>query len=211
MFRNLFRKLNGMQPRVFAGVAAASLALTLPTNQTSLPSFAKCERGIKTQFDVADLAPGKPKQNTLFLVHDSRVPTQVEFIVDLQYRQGYETLNDSIQLVHLDVSRHNCGDLVDVEKVSSKNRPTFMLRANDSLHKIKPEVFERGYPFSMDSELHRLTSNKLVWSRKDLATALEENQKSGYESMTIVYSHSDAECKSYPEQAFRLLRHESTH
>jgi hypothetical protein len=83
MFRNFFRKLNGMQPRVFAGVAAASLALTLPiTYSTSLPSLARCERGIKTKFDLADLAPGNPKKNTLFLVHDSRVPTQVEFIVD---------------------------------------------------------------------------------------------------------------------------------
>jgi len=42
-----------------------------------------------------------------------------------------------INLVHLDVSRHKDIDkLYDVEKISRKDKPTFLLRADDSLHKL---------------------------------------------------------------------------
>ena len=44
-----------------------------------------------------------------------------------------------IELVHLDVKRHQIDDsFVDKEKVSRKNKPTFLLRADDSIHKVDP-------------------------------------------------------------------------
>lgn len=47
-----------------------------------------------------------------------------------------------INLVHLDVSRHkDVEKLYDVKKVSRKDKPTFLLRADDSLHKISSESF----------------------------------------------------------------------
>jgi len=45
-----------------------------------------------------------------------------------------------LELVRLDVGIHEIpAEFVDKEKVSQKNRPTFLLRADDSLHKVKPE------------------------------------------------------------------------
>lgn len=43
-----------------------------------------------------------------------------------------------IDLVHLDVSRHNVELLIDPSKISRKDKPTFLLRADDSLHKLPP-------------------------------------------------------------------------
>ena len=44
----------------------------------------------------------------------------------------------AIDLVHLDVARHNVELLCDPSKISRKDKPTFLLRANDSLHKVSP-------------------------------------------------------------------------
>jgi hypothetical protein len=90
MFRNFFRRLNVVQPRVLAGFTAATLAMTLPISYNNRQfKLSSCEKSIRTNFDRADLLPGNPKKNTLFLIHDSRVPTQTEFVVDFQYREGY--------------------------------------------------------------------------------------------------------------------------
>ena len=46
-----------------------------------------------------------------------------------------------VNLVHLDVSRHKGVEkLYDVKKVSRKDKPTFLLRADDSLHKIPADA-----------------------------------------------------------------------
>jgi hypothetical protein len=66
------------------------------------------------------------------------VPTQVEFVVDMQSKDIYKRLEAlGVNLVHLDVARHADIDLiVDKSKVSRKYKPTFLLRADDGLHKI---------------------------------------------------------------------------
>jgi hypothetical protein len=66
------------------------------------------------------------------------VPTQVEFVVDMQSKDIYKRLEAlGVNLVHLDVARHADIDLiVDKSKVSRKDKPTFLLRADDGLHKI---------------------------------------------------------------------------
>lgn len=66
------------------------------------------------------------------------MPTQVEFVVDMQSKDIYKRLEAlGVNLVHLDVARHADVDLiVDKSKVSRKDKPTFLLRADDGLHKI---------------------------------------------------------------------------
>lgn len=72
---------------------------------------------------------------TLYLVHDSSVPTQVEFIVEMQAKEVYDRLEAmGIKLVHLDVRRHDVQGICNKEKVSRKDKPSFFLRAEDSLH-----------------------------------------------------------------------------
>lgn len=84
---------------------------------------------------------------TLYLIHDSRVPTQVEFIVEMQSKDTYDRLDAlGINLVHLDVQRHDVKGLCDINKVSRKDKPTFLLRAEDSLHKINPSAVNDEFP-----------------------------------------------------------------
>ena len=50
-------------------------------------------------------------------------------------------------MVHLDVSRHENVDLiVDKAKVSRKDKPTFLLRADDGLHKISSSSVNENFP-----------------------------------------------------------------
>lgn len=91
----------------------------------------------------------------LYLIHDSRVPTQVEFVVDMQSKEIYKRLEAlGVNLVHLDVSRHANVDLiVDIEKVSRKDKPTFLLRADDGLHKIESSSVNENFPEGIESEI----------------------------------------------------------
>lgn len=80
-----------------------------------------------------------------------------------------------VNVVHLDVSRHSVEGLANPEKVSRKDRPTFLLRADDSMHKINAEAVRNDFPEGLESELRRIQSNKLIWSLKDLTLELKAN------------------------------------
>ena len=55
-----------------------------------------------------------------------------------------------VNLVHLDVSRHKGVEkLYDVKKVSRKDKPTFLLRADDSLHKIAADALNSSFPHGL--------------------------------------------------------------
>ena len=98
---------------------------------------------------------------------------------------------------------------MDIEKVSRKDKPTFLLRADDGLHKIPSSSVNENFPEGIKSEIERLSSTKLIWSIKDLSDALKVNNTK-LDSLTIVYVHDEA---TYNDSnvALRLLRHESTH
>ena len=73
---------------------------------------------------------------------------------------------------------------VDSAKVSSKNNPTLLLRADDSLHKLPANVLESHQAFSKN--LDRLDNIKKVNSLRDLVESLKENNKK-LDDLTIVY------------------------
>ena len=129
----------------------------------------------------------------------------------MQSKEIYKRLEAlGVNLVHLDVSRHANVDLiVDIEKVSRKDKPTFLLRADDGLHKIQSSSVNENFPEGIESEIQRLSSTKLIWSIKDLSDVLKVNNTK-LDSLTIVYVHDEA---TYNDShvALRLLRHESTH
>jgi len=112
-----------------------------------------------------------------------------------------------INLVHLDVSRHQIDSMADPSKISNKNKPTFLLRADDSLHKIPPQKLNSEFPEGLNEELIRITSNRLIWSTKDLADALKKNNTE-LDSLTMVYVY-DKENFENAQVALRLMRHES--
>lgn len=94
-----------------------------------------------------DLIGGDRRKRTLYLVHDSSVPTQVEYIVEMQEKQVYDRLDAmGINLVHLDVRRHDVSGLCDKAKVSRKDKPSFFLRAEDSLHKVTANSVNEDFP-----------------------------------------------------------------
>ena len=115
-----------------------------------------------------------------------------------------------INLVHLDVSRHQGVNRVyDVSKVSRKDKPTFLLRADDSLHKIPSEALNQNFPEGMFDEIKRVKTNKLIWSIKDLSDALKQNNTK-LDSLTLVYVY-DPETYQDDKVALRMMRHESSH
>jgi hypothetical protein len=115
-----------------------------------------------------------------------------------------------ITLVHLDVSRHQgVNRIYDVSKVSRKDKPTFLLRADDSLHKIPSEALNQNFPEGMFNEIKRVKTNKLIWSIKDLSDALKQNNTK-LDSLTVVYVY-DPETYQDDKVALRMMRHESSH
>ena len=115
-----------------------------------------------------------------------------------------------INLVHLDVSRHQgVNRIYDVSKVSRKDKPTFLLRADDSLHKIPSEALNQNFPEGMFDEIKRVKTNKLIWSIKDLSDALKQNNTK-LDSLTVVYVY-DPETYQDDKVALRMMRHESSH
>ena len=115
-----------------------------------------------------------------------------------------------ITLVHLDVSRHQgVNRIYDVSKVSRKDKPTFLLRADDSLHRIPSEALNQNFPEGMFDEIKRVKTNKLIWSIKDLSDALKQNNTK-LDSLTVVYVY-DPETYQDDKVALRMMRHESSH
>lgn len=72
---------------------------------------------------------------------------------------------------------------------------------------MKPDLLKSEFPEGLKSELHRIASNKLIFSVKDLADCLKRNNTE-LDSLTVVYCH-DPQAQEYPSQAIRVLRHES--
>ena len=115
-----------------------------------------------------------------------------------------------INLVHFDVSRQQgVNRIYDVSKVSRKDKPTFLLRADDSLHKIPSEALNQNFPEGMFDEIKRVKTNKLIWSIKDLSDALKQNNTK-LDSLTVVYVY-DPETYQDDKVALRMMRHESSH
>lgn len=115
-----------------------------------------------------------------------------------------------INLVHLDVSRHQgVNRIYDVSKVSRKDKPTFLLRADDSLHRIPSETLNQNFPEGMFDEIKRVKTNKLIWSIKDLSDALKRNNTK-LDSLTVVYVYNP-ETYQDDKVALRMMRHESSH
>jgi hypothetical protein len=114
----------------------------------------------------------------------------------MQSKDFYKRLEAlGVNLVHLDVTRHaNVDQLVDVSKVSRKDKPTFLLRADDGLHKIPSQAVNENFPDDLKSEIDRLSTTKLIWSMKDLSDALKKNNTK-LDSLTVVYVHDDSTYK----------------
>jgi hypothetical protein len=90
------------------GVLIGSVALYagLQTNNIlfSQVAQAECVKVRTTVSEEVDMKGGDRLMRTLYLIHDSRVPTQVEFIVEMQSKDVYDRLELlGINLVHLDV------------------------------------------------------------------------------------------------------------
>jgi phosphoenolpyruvate carboxylase len=83
-----------------------------------------------------DLFGGDPTLRVVYLIYDSSVATHQEFLVEVQAKDLYNRLAAfGLKLVHLDVTRHkDSKKICDVSKVSRKDKPTILLRADDSLH-----------------------------------------------------------------------------
>lgn len=56
-----------------------------------------------TRLEQDDLIPGNPDQATLFIVYDSRIPTQMEFLNDIRIKDVYNRVGDRVKILQLDV------------------------------------------------------------------------------------------------------------
>lgn len=75
-------------------LTSSSLLTKLPFTSSLAHCWVDHAPKIRTKLTDQDLKAGNANKNTLFLLHDSRVPTQVEFIYDFQLRDGYSRLAD---------------------------------------------------------------------------------------------------------------------
>lgn len=82
-----------------------------------------------------------------------------------------------------------------------------MLRAQDSLHKIAPKKLIEEFPKGFEQELNRVSTNKLIWSVKDLSEALKHNN-TNLDSLTVVYVYDKDKFEDV-QTAIRMIRHES--
>jgi len=93
-----------------------------------------------------------------------------------------------VELVWLDVAKQSCAGICDSAKVSSKDRPTLFLRANDSLHKVGGSLLNEDFLITLKKEVERIQSNRLIWSARDLTEALRKNNTE-LDSLTVVYAY----------------------
>ena len=158
------------------------------------------------------LKPGDPNRLVLFLLHDSRVPTQRESIDLMEMKSIIPRIyadEENFQIVKLDVSKEPLPDNfpVSASKISQKNNPSILIRADDSIHKLPPNALESLQAFNRN--LNRIVKVKEVKSVRDLSSALKSNNKK-LDDITVVYCKESGEIETKEEeQALRILKHES--
>lgn len=54
------------------------------------------------------------------------------------------------------------------------------------MHKIDPKKVNEEFPSGFEQEFNRVSTNKLIWSVKDLSEALKHNNTK-LDSLTVVY------------------------
>ena len=90
--------------------------------------------------------------------------------------------------------------------VSNKNRPTVLFRTQDALHKLNPAVAQSEKQF--EREVARMRNIKPIWSAKDLAEALKQNNVK-FDDVTIVYCRNPHIDGQVEQHAVNFARHES--
>lgn len=98
----------------------------------------------------------------------------------------------------------------DQKAVSKKDRPTFFVRSQDSLHKLPADHLNEDFE-QFDKDVSRLGTTKLIWCTKDLSESLREGNVN-LDDMTVLYC-KDTEnevCDKISSLALNFLRHESS-
>ena len=158
------------------------------------------------------LKSGDPTRKILFVLYDSRVATQEEAIQLAEMKSIIPRIyaeEQNFQVVKVDVSKDTLPDdfPISSSKVSIKNSPSVFIRANDSLHRLRPNVLENLGEFN--KSLNKLTQVKEVKNVRDLSEALKENNKK-LDDLTILYCEdADTQDKEETARALRILKHES--
>lgn len=142
-----------------------------------------------------------------------------KFAAEMAAKGVYEQILEkhSIQVVKIDVSSQQplVADLLDfadipADKVSRKNRPTFLARANDRLIQMKPEYFTTKFESKFAQKITKESSMPELGSVKDLAEALRSGNR-GINDSTFVYcAEGEQDFKKYHnQQALQLINSET--
>jgi hypothetical protein len=79
----MFRKLASKLPRVLSSIAVCTAVGLVHLSMPQLPCAA--ESKFRTTHTALDLKGGNPALRTIYLLHDSDVPTHMEYIRDLDF------------------------------------------------------------------------------------------------------------------------------
>ena len=90
--------------------------------------------------------------------------------------------------------------------MSAKTNASFLVRADDSLHKLQSK--DLASFSALSKQIERFTKTRSVHSLRQFADALKQNNR-GFDDLTIVYFEDKESPVS--ELALRMLRHESQH
>ena len=63
---------------------------------------------------------------------------------------------------------------IDKAKVSRKNNPTFLLKSDEMLTKMKPGLFDYEFTTSFEEKFNKLHTQQPIGSVRDLAEKLRE-------------------------------------
>lgn len=98
---------------------------------------------------------------------------------------------------------------IDQAKISRKNRPTFIVRHDDRLFKMKPELFNSQFSTDFCEEFENQIQMIQVDSVMDLAEKLRKYNVNVSDSLVVYYESAENRESEAHRSAIRLLRDDS--
>jgi hypothetical protein len=187
-------KLHHLVSLALCGGFAAKLLLAKPS---------ECVANIRALTE-SDLKGGDPERLLLVVLHSHSNPLHCEFMENLETKQ---TLNRiAAKFPRLQIVMHELSQEVielDCQRLKSKNRPTVLLRANDSLSRVDPnDVLDLN---SFERKMQWASEHFTVKSVAEFAGFLA---KGGLDNQVVIYFDRD---QTSLQTACKYLVHSTQH
>jgi len=93
---------------------------------------------------------------------------------------------------------------IDTAKISRKNNPTFLVKSDEMLTKMSPDLFNKHFNDMFEEKFHKLSVQQKIGSVKDLAEKLRQFNRE-LDDCTFVYCEGPNPESYENKAALRLI------